>query len=58
MYLREIRRFDMGWIDLGQVRAQLRALGNLLMNPWMPWNVGKLLSNCTTESLSRRGLAP
>jgi hypothetical protein len=56
MDLREIRvEWDgMDWIDLAQDRDQWRALVNVVMNLWVPYNVGKFLSSCTTGGFSRR----
>jgi hypothetical protein len=44
----------MNWIDLGQDRAQWRALVNIAMNLRVPENVGKFFSNRTTAGFSRR----
>jgi hypothetical protein len=44
----------MDWIDLTQANDQWRALVNMVMNFWVPEDVGNFLSNCTTDSFSRR----
>jgi hypothetical protein len=54
MDLREIGWDGMGWIDLVQDGDQGRALVNTVLKLWVPQNVGKFLSNCTTGSFSRR----
>jgi hypothetical protein len=53
MNLREIGWGGMDRIDLAQERVQWRALGNMVMNVWVP-HVGKILSSCTTGGFSRR----
>jgi hypothetical protein len=40
------------WIDVAQDRDQWRALVNTVMNLWVPYNVGKLHSSCTTGGFS------
>jgi hypothetical protein len=30
----------MDWIDLAQDRGRLQALGNVVMNLWVPYNAG------------------
>jgi hypothetical protein len=52
MDLREMDSMD--WIDVGHVRDQWRTLVNMVMNLWVPLNPGKLLSNCTIGSFSKR----
>jgi hypothetical protein len=32
---------DVDWIGLGQDRNRWRALVNLVLNVWVPWNAGK-----------------
>jgi hypothetical protein len=32
----------------GSYKDQWRALVNAVMNRWVPWSVGELLSNCKT----------
>jgi hypothetical protein len=54
MNLREIGWDGMDWIDLAQDRDLWRALVNMVMNLQVPQIAGKLLSNCTSGSLSRR----
>jgi hypothetical protein len=43
----------MDWIGLTQDSDQWRALVNIVMNLWVPLNVGKFLSSCITGSFSR-----
>jgi hypothetical protein len=52
--VREIGWDGMHWIDLAQDRDQQRALVNTVMNLWVPQNIGKFLSSCTTGGFSRR----
>jgi hypothetical protein len=47
--LKEIGWGGMDWIDLVQDRGQWRAFVNTVMNLWVPENVGKILSSCTTS---------
>jgi hypothetical protein len=54
MDLREIGWDGIDWIDLAQDRDQWRALVNMVMNFWVPYNPGKCLSGCTIGSFSRR----
>jgi hypothetical protein len=54
MDLREIGWGDVYCIDLAQDRDQWRALVNMIMNLWVPKNVGKFLSSCATSGFSRR----
>jgi hypothetical protein len=54
MHLRVIGGGVMNWIDLAQDRDQWRALVNPVMNLWVPYNVAKFLSSCTTGSFLRR----
>jgi hypothetical protein len=54
MDLGDTRWDGMDWIDLAQDRDQWRALVNTIMNLWVPYNVGKFLSSCTTGGFSRR----
>jgi hypothetical protein len=54
MDLREIGWGGMDWIDLAQDRDQWTALVNVVMNLWVPENVGKFLSSCGTGGFSRR----
>jgi hypothetical protein len=54
MDLTEIRWGGMDWIDVAQDRNRWRALVNTVMNLWVPYNVGKFLSSCTTGGFSRR----
>jgi hypothetical protein len=42
------------WIDLAQDLEQRSALVSTVMNLRVKYNVGKLLSSCTTGSFSRR----
>jgi hypothetical protein len=44
----------MDWIDLAQDGNQWRALVNTVTNLRIPYNVGKLVSSCTTGGFSRR----
>jgi hypothetical protein len=44
----------MKWIDLARDRDQLKVLMNTLINVNVPYNFGKFLGSCVTESLSRR----
>jgi hypothetical protein len=44
----------MGWIDMVQDRDWWRALVDTVTNLWVPYNVGKFLSSCTTGGFSRR----
>jgi hypothetical protein len=44
----------MDWFDLAEHRDQRRALVTTEMNGWVPKNIGKFLSSCTTGSLLRR----
>jgi hypothetical protein len=44
----------MDWIDLAQDRDQWRALVNTVMDLWVPYNIGKFLSSCTTGGFSSR----
>jgi hypothetical protein len=39
------QQYSVGWIHLAQDRDQQRALGNMVMNLWVPFNVGKFLSS-------------
>jgi hypothetical protein len=48
MDLRKIAWGGIDWIDLTQDKDQWRVLVNTTMNLWVPWNVGKFLSGCTT----------
>jgi hypothetical protein len=45
MDLKEIGWGGMDWIDLTQDKSQWRALVNMVMNLWVPQNVGKFLSS-------------
>jgi hypothetical protein len=40
------------WIGLTQDRNRWRALVNSVLNVWVPWNAGKLLSGLATGGLS------
>jgi hypothetical protein len=42
----------MDWIGMAQDRVKLRALVNAVLNFWVPYNAGKLLSGYTTGGLS------
>jgi hypothetical protein len=49
---------EMGWgclnrIELPQDRGLWKSIVNTVMNLWVPYNVGKLMSSCTTGGLSR-----
>jgi hypothetical protein len=44
----------MDWTDLAQDSDQWRVLVNTVMNLWVPYNVGKFFSSCTTDGVSRR----
>jgi hypothetical protein len=44
----------MGWIDLVQDIDQWWALVNMVMNLWVPYNVGKFSSICMTGCFSKR----
>jgi hypothetical protein len=48
----------MDWIDLAQDRDQWRILLNMVMNLWVPQNVGKFLSVCIFGDFSRRAQLP
>jgi hypothetical protein len=50
MDLREIGWGGTDWIDLTQDRDQWRAF---VMNLWVSYNIGKLLSSCATGGFSR-----
>jgi hypothetical protein len=52
--LREMEWGSADWIDVAQVRDQLRVLVNMVMNFRVPQNVGKFLSSCVTVGFSRR----
>jgi hypothetical protein len=52
--LREIEWYGMDWINLAQDRDQWRVLVNTVMNPRVPYNVGKYLSSRATGGFSRR----
>jgi hypothetical protein len=54
MNLRETGWGGMDWIDLAQDRDQWTILVNTVMNLWVPYNVGKFLSSCTTGGFPRR----
>jgi hypothetical protein len=54
MDLRKIGWDGMDRIDLAQDRDQWRAPINTVMNLRVPYNTGKFLSSCTTDSFSRR----
>jgi hypothetical protein len=41
------------WIDLVQDRDQWRALVNMIMNSWVPQNIGKFLSTSVISGFSR-----
>jgi hypothetical protein len=43
-YLREIGWCGMDWIDLAQDRDQSRALVNIVMKLWVPYNIEKFLN--------------
>jgi hypothetical protein len=40
------------WIGLAQDRNRWRALVNLVLNLWVPWNAGKLSSGLASSGLS------
>jgi hypothetical protein len=44
MNLRELKWEDVDWLHLAQVRDQSWALVNILMNLWVPQQVGNLTS--------------
>jgi hypothetical protein len=52
--LGEIGWGGMNYIDLLQDRDRRRSFMKTEMNPLVPWNVGKLLSDCTTGGFSKR----
>jgi hypothetical protein len=52
--LKEIGWGGMDWINVAQDRNQRSGPVNTVMNLWVPQNVGKLLSNCTTGNFTRR----
>jgi hypothetical protein len=54
MDVREISWNGMDWTKLAQDRDRYRVLLNTVLNFWIPKNVGKFLSSCTTCGLSRR----
>jgi hypothetical protein len=56
MDLREIGWGGMDLTDLAKDRDQWRALVNMVMNLWDPYNFGKFFSNCTLVS-SQEGLS-
>jgi hypothetical protein len=52
MYLGEVGWGDVGWIGLSQDRNRWRAVLNLVLNLWVPWNAGKLSSGLASSGLS------
>jgi hypothetical protein len=44
----------MDWIGLAQDRVGWRIPVITVMNLWVPENIGKFLSSCVTDGLSRR----
>jgi hypothetical protein len=54
MYLREIGWGGIDWIHLAQHCDQWRAFVNIVMNLWVPYNVGKFLSSSVTGGFPRR----
>jgi hypothetical protein len=51
--LKEIEWGGMDSMDLAQDRDQWRVVVNTVMNLWVPQNVQKFLSNCTTGGFRR-----
>jgi hypothetical protein len=51
---REIGWDGMRWVNFYQDRDHWRALKKIVMSLRVPYNLGKLLSSCTTGSLFRR----
>jgi hypothetical protein len=54
MYLREIGRDGVDWIDMAEDRDQWRALVNTVLNLRVPCNAGKFVSDCRIDGSSRR----
>jgi hypothetical protein len=50
--LGEVGWDDVDWIGLAKDRNRWIALANSVLNPRVPWNVGKLLSGLTSSGLS------
>jgi hypothetical protein len=54
MDLKEIGWDGMDLNELAQDRDQVTGLVSVVMNLWVPYNAGKLLSSCTIGGFSRR----
>jgi hypothetical protein len=54
MNIGEVGRGGMNWTVLAPDRGAWRAVVNMVMNLWIPQNVGKLLSSCINGIFSRR----
>jgi hypothetical protein len=54
MDLQEVGCGYVDWIGLAQDRDRWRTLVSMVMNLWVPWNVGNFLTSCKPVSCSRR----
>jgi hypothetical protein len=52
--LREIGWGGMDWIDMDHDGNRWKALVNMVMNLWVPEDVGKFLNSCAAGSFSRK----
>jgi hypothetical protein len=48
--------WGMDWIKLAEDRDRWWALGNAVMNLWVPYNVGNFLTSCKLVTFSGRTL--